>query len=120
MDPYERSKLGDAIKEEKFKKGDLLITEGETGDKFYLVSEGTCIATKMREGAEQPEKVMDYSSGSYFGERALIMNDVRRANIEVTSEECSVLSLERDTFIRLLGPLDELLKRNMDAYKQFK
>ena len=25
MDPYERSKIGDALKEEKYKKGDLII-----------------------------------------------------------------------------------------------
>lgn len=29
MDPYERSKVGDAIKENKFKKGQYVITEGE-------------------------------------------------------------------------------------------
>jgi hypothetical protein len=29
MDPYERSKLGDAVKEEEFKKGDYIIKEGE-------------------------------------------------------------------------------------------
>ena len=25
MDPYERSRLGDAVREEKFKKGDIVI-----------------------------------------------------------------------------------------------
>jgi cAMP-dependent protein kinase regulator len=40
MDPYERSKLGDALKEERFKKGDYVIREGEIGDTFYFISEG--------------------------------------------------------------------------------
>ena len=44
MDPYERSKLGDAVKEEKFKKDDMIIKQGEDGDIFFLISEGTAEA----------------------------------------------------------------------------
>lgn len=62
---------------------------------------------------------MDYATGAYFGERALLTNDFRAANIIATSKVL-VLSLERDTFMRLLGPLDEILKRNMDQYKKYK
>jgi cAMP-dependent protein kinase regulator len=46
MDPYERSKIADALKEEKFIKGNFVIREGELGDKFYIISEGEAIATK--------------------------------------------------------------------------
>ena len=55
----------------------------------------------------------------YFGERALLTNDLRAASI-VTTTPVKVLSLERSTFKRLLGPLDEILKRNMEAYNKFK
>ena len=47
MDPYERSKIGDAIVECKFKKGDYIIREGEEGKTFFLIAEGTAIATKQ-------------------------------------------------------------------------
>lgn len=70
-------------------------------------------------GSAEEQKVMDYESGAYFGERALLTNDVRAANIIATSDEVVCLTLERDTFIRLLGPLDEILKRNMDQYKKY-
>lgn len=46
MDHYERSKLADAIKEHKFKAGDKIITQGESGDVFYIVEEGEAVATK--------------------------------------------------------------------------
>jgi len=46
MDPYERSKIGDALVEERFKNGDFVIKEGEAGDKFYFIMDGTAIATK--------------------------------------------------------------------------
>lgn len=117
MDPYERSKLGDAVVEQRYKKGDYIITEGEEGKTFYLISEGTAIATKTINGpGSEPVKVKEYERGNYFGERALLTNESRAANIVVTSEECVVLSLDRDTFNRLLGSLDQIMMRNMEEY----
>lgn len=46
MDSYERNKLADAIKEQWYKKGDYVITEGAQGDVFYLIMSGKAIATK--------------------------------------------------------------------------
>jgi len=63
---------------------------------------------------------MEYGKGQYFGERALLMNEERAANIIATSDVVECLSLDRDSFIRLLGPLDDLLKRNMEVYNKFK
>jgi len=118
MDPYERSKLGDAVKEMQFKRGDYIIKEGEEGSCFYLIEYGTAIATKNLGGSE-PQQVKDYKRGDYFGERALLTKENRAANIVVTSDECKVLMLERDTFVRLLGSLDDILKRNMTDYLKF-
>lgn len=116
MDPYERTTLGDALVQETFKKDEVIIKEGERGDKFYLIMDGTAIATKQINNQEI--KVMDYTNGGYFGERALLLNDMRAASIIATSD-CVAVTLERETFIRLLGPLDELLKRNMTVYSKF-
>ena len=119
MDPYERTKLGDALNEKKFKKGDFIISEGEVGKSFYFISEGTAIATKKLDGNTEATKVKDYAKGQYFGERALLTNENRAANIVATSEEVIVLELERDTFTRLLGSLQDILSRNMSDYTKF-
>lgn len=116
MDPYERSKLGDAVREENFVKGDFVIQQGDNGDKFYMITEGEAIATKSMAPGQDAVKVMDYVKGAYFGERALLTNEMRAANIVATTD-VKCLSLERETFGRLLGPLDDILKRNMDQYK---
>ena len=92
MDPYERSQLGDAVKEESFKKDDMIIKQGEDGDVFFLISEGTAEALiKQPDGS--PKKVKEYKVGDYFGERALIINETRAASILVTSDKCVVLTL---------------------------
>lgn len=91
MDPYERSKLGDAVQEETFQKDHKIINEGDEGSVFYLISEGTASAFKKSNG--QDTKVKDYVRGNYFGERALLTNEMRAASIVVTSDECTVLTL---------------------------
>jgi len=45
MDHYERSKMADAIKETKFKEGDVIIKQGDQGDVFYILVDGTAKAT---------------------------------------------------------------------------
>lgn len=117
MEPYERSKLGDAVKEESFNEGDLIIRQGDAGDVFYMLSEGSAKAMKRSADGTEAE-VKQYQQGHYFGERALLMNDLRAASIVATSA-CKCLTLDRATFKRLLGPLDVILMRNMEEYKKY-
>jgi cAMP-dependent protein kinase regulator len=65
----------------------------------------------------QETKVMDYKEGDYFGERALMKGEPRAANVKVISERMTVVVMDRHSFKRLMGPLDDILKRNMDAYE---
>lgn len=53
MEPYERSVLSDAFKEELFKAGELIIKEGEEGNKFYLIEEGEAVASKVLNHGEE-------------------------------------------------------------------
>ena len=56
-----------------------------------------------------------YKSGEYFGELALLKNEPRAASIIATTQ-LKVAMIDRNSFKRLLGPLDEILQRNMDYY----
>ena len=46
MEPYEKSKLADAFKEEIYKPDSYIIKEGEQGDIFYIIESGEAFATK--------------------------------------------------------------------------
>lgn len=82
MDEYERAKLADAFHEEWYQPEDIVIREGDNnGDTFYLVMSGQAIATKTMEMGKPPVEVFKYGPGDYFGERALIKNEPRAANI---------------------------------------
>ena len=65
-------------------------------------------------------EVMKYGVGDYFGERALIKNEPRAADVKTKSMECTVVTVDRHSFKRLLGPMEDILKRKMDVYEQFK
>jgi cAMP-dependent protein kinase regulator len=56
--------------------------------------------------------------GSYFGERSLLKNEPRAANI-VCKTDCRLVSLDRHSFKRLMGPLDAIMRRNMEVYEAF-
>jgi cAMP-dependent protein kinase regulator len=117
MDAYERSVLSDAFVEEQFKAGDVVIKQGEEGNKFYLVESGELAATIGPK--EESKEVMQYKAGDYFGERALIRNEPRAANV-IAKTDCTLVSVDRHSFKRLMGPLDALLRRNMEVYETFK
>ena len=120
MEPYERSVLSDAFVEERFKKGDAIIKQGEEGNKFYLVEDGELVATIAMDGShEEAKEVMHYKPGDYFGERALLRNEPRAANV-IAKTDCMLVSVDRHSFKRLMGPLDAILRRNMEVYENFK
>ncbi len=78
--------------------------------------EGEAIATKTIDSKIPAKVVKNYKAGDYFGEVALLKNEPRAANVIASSPILRVVSLDRESFKRLLGPLDKLLKRNMDSY----
>ena len=118
MQPYERSVLSDAFQEEIFKAGDYIIREGDPeGSKFYLVEEGELVATKKLDHAQK--EVMSYKPGDYFGERALLRNEPRAAYV-IAKTDVKIVSVDRHSFKRLMGPLDDILRRNMEVYEAFK
>ena len=119
IDSYELTQVCDALKETTFLKKDFIIKEGDYGDVFYILEEGNCKATKTLEPGKPATEIKKYSAGEYFGERSLIKGEPRYANIEVTSDMCKVLSLDRNSFKRLLGPIEKILERNIEKYQKF-
>ncbi|KAF5026173.1 hypothetical protein F66182_1737 [Fusarium sp. NRRL 66182] len=106
LNPYERSKIADALETKKFAPGEIIINEGDPGYAFYLLESGEADAY-----IGQPDnKVRHYKKGDYFGELALL-NDAPRAASVVASSKVKVGSLGKNAFQRLLGPVEGILRR---------
>lgn len=117
IDTAERHKLIDSISEVKFKAGEYIIKQGELGSKFYFIMEGKARAEKTIKN-EKPISVKDYEEGDYFGEVSLLKDQPRAASI-ISETDMSCLYLDRPMFNRILGPLKDILKRNMELYIHF-
>ena len=63
--------------------------------------------------------VMEYKTGDYFGERALMKGEPRAADV-IAKTDCVMVSLDRHSVKRLLGSLEELLKKNLEVYEKYK
>jgi len=118
IEAYELSQICDALKTKKAKAGETIIKQGDLGDDFYIVEEGDAYAEKLFDGQTTPQKVLEYSKGGYFGELALLRNEPRAASV-IAKTDCNLLCLERKAFKRLLGPIENILKRSSDAYVKF-
>jgi len=104
MDPYERSKIADVAVPVKYKAGEYVIKQGESGDKFFFIEDGEAVATKVLAGKTQPEVVYSYKRGDYFGELALLKGEPRAANV-IAKTDLALLALDREALLECLAPL---------------
>lgn len=83
MEKTERDKLADAFKEEWFDPEEYIIRQGDNDDNssFYMIIEGNCIATMVIQPGTPAVEVKQYGPGDYFGERSLLKDCPRAANI---------------------------------------
>lgn len=105
----EKLRLLDALEEVTFQADQRVVTEGEPGDLFYIIKEGEAVVYQTTPQGQQ-KKVNHLFKADFFGERALLQDEPRAATVEAhTRLVC--LTLKRDTFVEILGPLQQLMAR---------
>lgn len=111
---FELLTIADTLQEEIFEDKTIICKQGDRGDKFYLVHQGTAVCTKSLEDGTSVE-VAKLSTGAYFGEIALLTRQPRQATVTADgSLKC--FCLDRRTFTRVMGPLRDMLMRSIDGY----
>merc|ERR1712196_377665 len=110
MDAYERTQLADSLRKESYADGAEVVVQGDPGDNFYIVEDGTAVCLKADNPGDPQKQVMELTSGQYFGELALLRDEPRAATV-VAKTSLKVLSIDRKTFNRLLGPLAKIMEQ---------
>jgi CRP-like cAMP-binding protein len=96
--------LADSLEEEEFEQDTAIVRQGETGDHFYLIWEGS---VKIEVDGKV---VKTLTKGEYFGEQALLNEEVRAATCTAeTKVRC--LTLSRANFEQRLGTYQEVFER---------
>ena len=70
-----RELIASALEPVEFRAGQSIFRQGERGDRFYIVQEGAVTVSKTSNG--ERTLLAKLGEGAYFGERALIKDDVR-------------------------------------------
>lgn len=118
LNHYELSRLSELLESSLFDAGEIIIKQGDPGDSFFVLEDGTCAA--YIDGPEGEKEVKSYKKqGDYFGELALLTAAPRKATIRATGEGCAVASMNREVFIDILGPLEDILRAHGDKYPQY-
>jgi len=94
---------------QKFPAGSVILTEGDPGEKMYILLEGEVEITKRLllpiDKNALLERIMNRlksNDGVTLGEMALIENDVRSANV-TASTDCRMLELSKENSLRLFN-----------------
>lgn len=115
LNKYERVKLSDMLMPSVYRPGENIVLQDDLGDRFFIVSEGEAICTKQDGAVELV--LCQYRRGGYFGELALMGDGVRRASV-YSATRCKVLSIDKATFDRVLGPIMDIFRDNMELYEK--
>jgi ATP-binding cassette, subfamily B, bacterial len=92
-------KLAEGMRREDVRAGESVISEGDDGDRFYVVLSGLFGVSQRTLGAQSVLR-----PGDYFGEVALAMNLPRTASVHALTP-ATVASCDRATFDRYVRPL---------------
>ncbi|BFZ03491.1 hypothetical protein BsWGS_06530 [Bradybaena similaris] len=106
------AKIADVLEYDFFHENEYIIREGATGDNFFILNKGEVKVTQMIAGHPDPKEVRRLKRGDYFGEKALLSEDRRTANVIALPPGVECLTVDRESFTKLIGDLNEL--RNKD------
>ena len=90
------------MSKEKFNPKSIIMSEGEMGDKFYLIKKGK-VSVKNNK-----KLIREMEQGSCFGEMALLVNEPRSATIEASTKVT--------TYVLTKQAFNDVLDKNMLTY----
>jgi serine/threonine protein phosphatase PrpC/CRP-like cAMP-binding protein len=106
-------RLANNLSEVTFQDGDYIINQGDVGNTFYVIQEGAVICTIWEEDKETKKKisreVLRLKKNQYFGERALLNDAPRAANV-ISVGRTKLLQVGRREFEEVLGSLQDMIE----------
>jgi len=118
LQKYERLTIADALEAVVFQKDDVIVRQGDKGDIFYIIIEGDAEVTQV-DSEGNVKHLIDLHPSDYFGEIALLTDRPRAATVVAKSPALHCVRVDRARFNRVLGPCEDILRRNMESYNKY-
>ena len=113
----ELSKILDITEEREYKEGEEIIKQNANEDDFFILCEGKCHADKVSDSGKPPQLLKDYEILDFFGEVPWFKLEARNYIVKA-DEDCIVLVISKRKFKRLVGTLENILKRKPEIYQK--
>lgn len=94
--------------------GEVIVRQGESADRFYLVRDGTVAVTREEDG--KVSALRELGPGDVFGEIGLLQRSPRTATVTATASG-TLLALDAAPFLELVGAGPGLSTRLLDLYR---
>ncbi len=89
------------LEEVSYKKGELIIKQGDPGEFYYLIKKGHCLLSRKPSANAKEIKLAQMHSKDTFGEDSLLSGAPRGVNITALTK-ITLLRLNKDKFISLI------------------
>jgi CRP-like cAMP-binding protein len=105
LPPAQLQRIIDALEVVPMTSGEVIVQQGERGQHYFVIGEGSCQVERERNQRRPALVVAQLGPGDAFGEEALIVGNRRTATVRASSDG-ALLRLPRDVF-------DEAIRRPM-------
>lgn len=90
-----------------FPQNHVLFSQGESGDKAYIIEKGRVLIYLTKDGEDFPLSIL--GEGEIFGEMAIIDNQARSASAK-TLDECSLIVVTKDQLMERVQSADTVVR----------
>lgn len=95
--------------------GQVVITQGDEADRFYVIAAGTVEVTQVPEGGGPSVVLRRMSRGEAFGEIGLLSGVPRTATVTAVTDG-TLLALDREAFLGLVADASDMAFPVYDPY----
>lgn len=116
LSPSDLVKVVTSLEVETFEPGAVIVRQHQKGDCFYIIAEGEVAVWKRESARPSPSRSNEHplgkhiatlKKGQYFGEKALLADEVRQASC-VALGVVVCLTLGRQDFTAMVGSWDDI------------
>mmetsp|Transcript_33607 Transcript_33607/g.54561 ORF Transcript_33607/g.54561 Transcript_33607/m.54561 type:complete len:1117 (-) Transcript_33607:135-3485(-) len=111
LSSFERHTIAEALEEVEFKEGDVVMSQGDTGDCMYFLKKGD--VTAFVDGQE-----VEWKNKEIIGEIALSTGAKRAATVKATETPTVLMRLSKLAVETLLGPVKDFLAERAKDYNK--
>jgi len=102
-------KLEKNIKKIFFKKGTIIVKQGDSGDSMFIIEEGLLSVEAIHDANLESIRITTLESGDYFGEFALLTGQPRTANV-IAQTDCILYEVSADIMREILDTNEGCMK----------